>query len=155
MMNKKSKDIEKPKIKAPNNDTLFDRVVSILEQARTKVVQAVNSEMVIAYWLIGREIVQEIQSDDKRATYGKKVLPELSKRLHKRYGKGFSVTNPRYFRLFYQTYAERLPEIRHKACDELLRSHDNQQIHPEEELQRELARERRLIEENYAKGGHP
>ena len=50
------------KSKSPNSDSLFDRVVSILEQARTKVVQAVNSEMVIAYWLIGREIVQEIQS---------------------------------------------------------------------------------------------
>ena len=128
-MNQKSKDIDKRKLPAPNNDSLFDRVVSILEKARSKVVHAVNSEMIIAYWLIGREIVQEIQSGDGRATYGKKVLPELSERLHKRYGNGFSVTNLRYFRLFYQTYAERLPEIRHKACDELLRAHGNQQIH--------------------------
>lgn len=29
------------------------------------------------------------------------------------------VTNLKYFRLFYQTYAHRLPEIRHKSCDEL------------------------------------
>lgn len=129
MMNEKSKDMEKPKITAPNSDALFDRVVSILEEARAKVVQAVNNEMVIAYWLIGREIIQEIQSGDERAAYGKKVLSELSKRLHERYRKGFSVTNLRYFRLFYQTYAERLPEIRHMACDELLRSHGNQQIH--------------------------
>jgi plasmid stabilization system protein ParE len=37
---------------------LMDRVVTILDQARNNVVRAVNSNMVIAYWLIGREIVQ-------------------------------------------------------------------------------------------------
>ena len=50
---------------------LFDRIVSILEQARVNVVHAVNSNMVIAYWLIGREIVQEIQGGEERAEYGK------------------------------------------------------------------------------------
>ena len=74
--------------------------------------------MVIAYWLIGREIVQELQSGDERAAYGEKVLSQLSTSLTKRYGKGYSITNLRYFRLFYQTYADRTPEIRHKACDE-------------------------------------
>ena len=34
-------------------DVLFGRVVSILEQARSNVVRAVNSNMVLAYWLIG------------------------------------------------------------------------------------------------------
>ena len=43
------------------NAPLFDRVVSILEEARSNVVRAVNNNMVIAYWLIGREIVQEVQ----------------------------------------------------------------------------------------------
>ncbi|MEA1944455.1 MAG: hypothetical protein U9N07_03850 [Euryarchaeota archaeon] len=33
---------------------LFDRVATILEQARANVVRSVNSEMVIAYWLVGR-----------------------------------------------------------------------------------------------------
>ncbi len=117
-MNKKSKDKGKPQLPAPNTDALFDRVVAILDRARSKVVQAVNSEMIIAYWLIGREIVQEIQASDKRAAYGKKLLSDLSEKLHERYGKGFSVTNLRYFRLFYQIYADRLPEIRHKVCDE-------------------------------------
>ncbi|MDZ8120290.1 hypothetical protein [Pontiella agarivorans] len=38
---------------------LFGCVVSFLEIARTHVVHAVKSEMVIAYALIGREIVEE------------------------------------------------------------------------------------------------
>jgi predicted nuclease of restriction endonuclease-like (RecB) superfamily len=113
----------------PASGDLFDRVVSILEQARANVVRAVDNNMVIAYWLIGREIVQELQAGDDRAAYGERVLAKLSERLLKRYGKGFSVTNLRYFRLFYQIYAERLPEIRHKPCDELPQGDSSRQIH--------------------------
>lgn len=41
-------------------DKLFNRVVDILDQARNNVVRAVNTNMVVAYWLIGREIVLEV-----------------------------------------------------------------------------------------------
>jgi predicted nuclease of restriction endonuclease-like (RecB) superfamily len=97
---------------------LFDRVVSILEQAHGNVVRAVNANMVMAYWLIGREIVQELQGGEERAKYGKQVLDVLSTRLTRQYGKGFSVTNLKYFRLFYQAYPSRLA-IRHPIGDEL------------------------------------
>ena len=83
-MKKKSKELAKPK------DSLFDRVVTILEQARTNVIRTVNSEMVLAYWHIGREIVQAIQGGDERAEYGKEIIKELSVELNKKYGKGFS-----------------------------------------------------------------
>jgi len=43
---------------------LFARVASILEQARSNVVRSVNSNMVLAYWLVGREIVQEFQGGE-------------------------------------------------------------------------------------------
>lgn len=98
---------------------LFERVVSILEQARQNVVRAVNTNMVLAYWLIGREIVQEVQGGEKRAEYGKQVLENLSTRLTERYGKGYSVTNLKYFRLFFQAYTGRMNAIRHPAGDEL------------------------------------
>lgn len=100
-------------------DGLMDRVVSILEQARANVVRAVNSNMVIACWLIGREIVQDLQRGEERAEYGQRVLEELSGQLTLRYGRGFSTTNPRYFRTFYTVYADRDPEIRHIAGGEL------------------------------------
>ncbi len=98
---------------APANqpDALFGRVVSILEQARTGVVRAVNTQMVLAYWLIGREIVQELQGGEKRAAYGKKVVEELSARLAERYGQGFSVPNLKNFRQFYEAYSERCTSI--------------------------------------------
>jgi len=98
---------------------LFERVASILEEARANAVRAINSQMVLAYWLIGREIVQEIQSGEQRAEYGKQVLETLSKRLTKSYGNGFSVTNLKYFRSFYLAYPDRLTTKSHPAGDEL------------------------------------
>jgi predicted nuclease of restriction endonuclease-like (RecB) superfamily len=98
--------------------SLMDRVVSILEQARGNVVRAVNSNMVIAYWLIGREIVEAVQGGEQRAEYGQSVLEELSAPLTERYGQGFSTTNLRHFRLFYQAFSDRSP-IHHTLCDEL------------------------------------
>lgn len=99
--------------KAEQPDHLFGRVVSIVEQARGNVVRAVNSNMVLAYWLIGREIVQELQGGEERAKYGKQVMANLAKQLTQKYGQGFSVTNLQNFRKFHQAYAQRLPQIQH------------------------------------------
>lgn len=103
----------------PVGDDLFDRVVSILEQARANVVRSVNNNMVIAYWLIGREIVQAIQGGDERAQYGKQIIKQLAVKLNSKYGKGFSTTNLWYFRQFYIVYSNREPRISHKLCGEL------------------------------------
>ena len=83
---------------------LFDRVVVILEDARRHVARTVNNAMVVAYWLIGREIVQELQGGAVKAEYGKQVIVDLSRRLTERYGRGFSVPNVRNFRQFYLVY---------------------------------------------------
>ena len=104
--------------KAPRRKTaavpegaLFDRVAGILEQARAGAVRAVNSHMVMAYWLIGREVVQEIQGGKGRAAYGEAVLSALSGKLTERYGAGFSKTSLKYFRTFYLNYADRMGPI--------------------------------------------
>jgi predicted nuclease of restriction endonuclease-like (RecB) superfamily len=86
---------------------LFARVVSILETARTRVVCSVNSEMVTAYWLIGREIVEGLQRGDERAEYGKMMIEKLSIRLNQHFGKGFSESNLFLFRQFYMAFRER------------------------------------------------
>ncbi len=86
---------------------LFSRVASILEQARGNVLRAVNTNMVIAYWLIGREIVQALQGGEERAEYGKRIIKALSSRLTDAYGKGFSVQTLWNLRLFYQTFQDR------------------------------------------------
>jgi predicted nuclease of restriction endonuclease-like (RecB) superfamily len=105
--------------RSSGNGQLFDRVVTILDQARAHVIRSINGEMIIAYWLIGREIVEALQGGDDRAMYGQRLIQDLSFRLTQVYGQGFSITNLRYFRTFYLTYADRRPEIRHTACGEL------------------------------------
>jgi hypothetical protein len=89
--------------------SIFDRVVNILEQARGNVVRAVNSSMVTAYWLIGREIVEEIQKGKRRAGYGEQVVEKLSRQLSVRFGRGFSTPVLWNFRQFYLAYQDRLP----------------------------------------------
>ena len=101
----------KRNISAEQPDALFGRVASILEQARGNVVRAVNTNMVLAYWSIGREIVEELQGGEERAEYGKKVVEELSSQLTERYGQGFSVPNLKNFRQFFQVYSERCTSI--------------------------------------------
>ena len=91
----------------PANPDLFGRVVTILDQARSRVVRTVNSEMVIAYWLIGREIVEEVQDGKSSAGYSQQMINSLSEKLNERYGKGFSTTNLRYFRAFYLAFKDR------------------------------------------------
>ena len=96
----------------PKKSDLFVRVVQILDQARGDVVRAVNNHMVVAYWLIGREIVQAIQGGKGRAQYGDQIIETLSQKLTQKYGRGFSTTNLRYFRTFYIVYKQRSPKIR-------------------------------------------
>ena len=69
--------------------------------------------------MIGREIVQEIQSGEGRAEYGKQIIEQLSAQLKGEYGRGFSVTNIRYFRTFYTVYSDRKPVIRQIRSGEL------------------------------------
>ena len=85
-------------------EELFKRVTEIIEAARGHVARSVNSAMVQAYWLIGREIVEVEQHGEKRAGYGARVIEGLAKRLAGRVGKGFSVPNLRNMRQFYLTY---------------------------------------------------
>lgn len=142
-----------------DENNLFDRVVSIFEHARGNVVRAINSGMVSAYWLIGREIVQELQGGEERADYGKQIVEDLSRQLTERYGKGYSAKTLWNYRAFYLAYSKRI-EILSPAGRELA---GNQKISPtgrefspyltwshflpsEEQLKSEIERERKLIE---------
>lgn len=117
----------KKKIMSKGSRPLFDRVAEILEQARVAVVRSVNSQMVIAYWLIGREIVEEEQKGSKSAHYGEHLIALLSQKLMRRYGKGFSVTNLKYFRQFYLLYRGRKALMGHAVGGPLPGNHQDSQ----------------------------
>jgi len=85
-------------------DSFYDSIKVILENARNKVYRAANSEMVIAYWNIGRTIVEEEQKGISRADYGKLLIETISNRLTSEFGKGFDKTNIWNMVRFYRTF---------------------------------------------------
>ncbi|MEW5758778.1 MAG: PDDEXK nuclease domain-containing protein [Candidatus Omnitrophota bacterium] len=102
------------KIKAKKNSAVikrdlqafgaYERIRKIIENARGNIVRTVNTEMVAAYWHIGREIVEEEQKGKNRAEYGQKLLGIIADRLSMDFGKGFDESNLRNIRFFYITY---------------------------------------------------
>lgn len=85
-------------------DKLFQAVRTIIEESRNAVYRAANTAMAHAYWNIGRLIVEEEQSGKERAEYGAELIDHLSGRLKSEYGKGFTATNLKYMRQFYNTF---------------------------------------------------
>lgn len=85
-------------------NTRYHAIASVVQQARQQAKQAVNQQMVQAYWHIGRLIVEQEQQGQERAEYGKRQLDELSKQLTKDFGKGFDSRNLRNMRAFYLQY---------------------------------------------------
>lgn len=96
---------------------LLQRIRQIWESARSQAARSVNSALVQANWLIGRQIVEAEQGGKSRAAYSSRLLETLSESLEKDYGSGFSVTALKYMRMFYLGYPELL-EIRHAVRDE-------------------------------------
>lgn len=80
---------------------LVDRVAEILVEARNNVVRQINRTQVLAYWEIGREIVEFEQKGKVRAGYGENLLKRLSGDMIARFGRGFSAENLRLMRKFY------------------------------------------------------
>ena len=134
---------------------LIADVIQILQAARQKAYAVVNSEMVQAYWLTGKRIVEEEQRGEQKAAYGQSLLKTLSVALTAELGKGFSYANLRNFRQFYLTYpdAEICYTLRSKLTStSILNDHKHlfatkymPFLPTEAELIAELERERTLI----------
>ena len=84
---------------------IYEEIRGLLKSARENIVSTINSTMAKTYFLIGKRIVEEEQNGEKRAEYGKKLIIELSKKLTKEFGKGFSERNLEQMRKFYLAYS--------------------------------------------------
>lgn len=72
--------------------------------AQNNVVAAVNTQMLHAYWEIGKYIVEFEQGGIDKADYGLYLMERLAKDLSLKHGKGFSRSNLSYMRLLYVKY---------------------------------------------------
>ena len=86
-----------------DNEVLVNEIASIITNARNNVSKQVNSELLNAYWNIGRVIVEN-ELKNNRGEYGKKQLLAISKNLTNKFGKGFSQSNLYNMKMFYTKY---------------------------------------------------
>jgi Uncharacterized conserved protein len=103
------------------DNTFYNDIRAILQQARNNAYSAINSAMVEAYWCIGKKIVEEEQKGKERADYGANLIKNLSIALNAEFGKGFSVANLWNFRQFYLVFPSN--ERLYTLCRELSWSH--------------------------------
>lgn len=106
----------------PVTTNLEADIRGILHEARRLTVQSINHVMVLAYWEIGKRIVNEEAKYSNESTYGKRTLEKLSKSLTDEFGNGFSYANLRNMRQFYTTYPN--SEICYTVCSKLSWSHN-------------------------------
>lgn len=88
-----------------NSEDFFEKITDLLKNARKKAVYSINQTMVYTYFEIGKIIIEEEQKGQKRAEYGKQIIKELSQKLIKEFGKGFSQRNLEQMRQFYLAYS--------------------------------------------------
>ncbi|MDF1542865.1 MAG: PDDEXK nuclease domain-containing protein [Anaerosomatales bacterium] len=88
------------------NDALFGEVSDLIDRARARAASAVNTELVMLYWSIGKRVREEVLGGE-RAEYGSQVVKRLAQRLTECYGRGWSRQNIERMMRF----AEWIPEI--------------------------------------------
>ena len=59
------------------SQSLPERVITLIEEARRKVASAANVALVYTYYEIGRMIVEDEQGGKERADYGKTLLTQV------------------------------------------------------------------------------
>lgn len=87
-----------------SNAKMIEDIKEIIINSRNKIAYEVNNTMVLAYWNVGRIIIENEQNGNIKAEYGKQLMKELSKELRKILGSGFSVSNLFNMRRFYLKY---------------------------------------------------
>ena len=75
-----------------------------MQQAQLKAVVAVNAELIVLCWQIGKQILDRQEKEG----WGTKVIDRLSADLHAAFPqmKGFSIRNLKYMRSFAETYPD-------------------------------------------------
>lgn len=91
-------------------DTLCRNSIELIRYARKYVSNQINYTQLMTYYGLGYWIVEEQQSGEQRAGYGKKVIQTLSDALNAEFGKGFSVDTLENARKFYLNYQGRISE---------------------------------------------
>jgi len=84
--------------------SFISEVKRIISNAQKNAVRAVDSERVLMYWNIGKQIKEEEQNGKDRAKYGGFIIKKLSEELLSTFGSGFSQRHLETCRQFYISF---------------------------------------------------
>ncbi len=87
------------------HNPLFASIKELIEQSRQQVAVAVNAEITLLYWKVGKHINDEVL-DNERAEYGKQVVASVAQQLTTSYGKGWGEKQLRQCMQFAQAFAD-------------------------------------------------
>ena len=74
------------------DSTLVAEVKQLIQSAKQRAVIAVNAELTLLYWQVGKRIADEVLGGE-RAEYGKQVIASLAQQLTLDYVNGWSKRN--------------------------------------------------------------
>jgi predicted nuclease of restriction endonuclease-like (RecB) superfamily len=83
------KGISKKKVALIQKNNLYEQVYTLIDQSTQRLHKAFNQELTQLYWNIGKLIQQDILKN-KKAEYGDKIIVNLSTKLTKQFGTGWS-----------------------------------------------------------------
>ena len=84
---------------------LFIELSQLIEQSKQQVAVQANSALTILFWQVGSRINQKILQN-KRAEYGKQIVPTLSTQLENKYYTNFEVKNLRRMMKFAEQFTD-------------------------------------------------
>lgn len=110
-------------------------IKTLIEQSRNNVALAVNAEITLLYWNVGKRINDEILGNE-RAEYGKQIVATLSRQLQTEYGKGWGEKQLRQCMQFATIFPDK--EIVYALRIQLSWTHIRTLIYMEDPLKREF-----------------
>ena len=99
---KKQKTPAQQKVLRASLEESFVEVVGLIQQARQRAFQAVNTEIIDLYWQVGETISRKLET----ATWGEGVVDQLARYIARKHPdiKGFTRASLFRMRQFYETY---------------------------------------------------
>lgn len=84
---------------------LIEEISGLIEQCRQTVKAHANSATTLLFWNVGKRINDEILQN-KRADYGKQIVPKVAERLTEKYGRSFEARNLRRMMQFAEQFGD-------------------------------------------------
>lgn len=116
-------------------EQLVSDIRTLIETGRSRVAQAVSSELVLLHWVIGDRIRREVLRAE-RAEYGQQVVEALSRILTAEYGRGYSSKSLLHMIRFAEIFPDQ--QIVSTLSRQLAWSHFLEIIYLKDSLQREF-----------------